>query len=93
MRVPAMVITPYAKHGYIDHQTLNFDAYDKFIEDDFLNGQRIDLRPTALLTRDQPSPRTRRRNVSKYATKVALRDQPWVTAPDSCSWSSVPFDA
>ncbi|HUY85465.1 MAG TPA: hypothetical protein VMU77_00005, partial [Acidimicrobiales bacterium] len=33
---------PYAKSGYIDHQTLSFDAYDKFIEDDFLNGQRID---------------------------------------------------
>ena len=37
-----MVISPYAKQGYIDHQTLSFDAYDKFIEDDFLNGQRID---------------------------------------------------
>ena len=42
LRVPAMVISPYAKKGYVDHQTLSFDAYDKFIEDDFLNGQRID---------------------------------------------------
>jgi phospholipase C len=42
LRVPAMVISPYAKSGYVDHQTLSFDAYDKFIEDDFLNGQRID---------------------------------------------------
>ena len=42
LRVPGIVISPYAKHGYIDHQTLSFDAYDKFIEDDFLNGQRID---------------------------------------------------
>jgi phospholipase C len=42
LRVPAMVISPYAKRGYIDHQTLSFDAYDKFIEDDFLHGQRID---------------------------------------------------
>jgi phospholipase C len=41
LRVPGMVISPYAKSGYIDHQTLSFDAYDKFIEDDFLNGQRI----------------------------------------------------
>jgi len=41
LRVPGIVISPYAKHGYIDHQTLSFDAYDKFIEDDFLNGQRI----------------------------------------------------
>ena len=42
LRVPSMVISPYAKAGYIDHQTLSFDAYDKFIEDDFLNGQRLD---------------------------------------------------
>jgi phospholipase C len=42
LRVPGLVISPYAKAGYIDHQTLSFDAYDKFIEDDFLNGQRID---------------------------------------------------
>lgn len=44
LRVPALIISPYAKRGYIDHQTLSFDAYDKFIEDDFLNGQRIDPR-------------------------------------------------
>ncbi len=41
LRVPGMVISPYAKKGYVDHQTLSFDAYDKFIEDDFLHGQRI----------------------------------------------------
>ena len=44
LRVPAIVISPYAKRGYVDHQTLSFDAYDKFIEDDFLGGQRIDPR-------------------------------------------------
>ncbi|MHB1550641.1 MAG: alkaline phosphatase family protein [Vulcanimicrobiaceae bacterium] len=42
IRVPAMVISPYARRGYIDHQTLSFDAYLRFIEDDFLNGERID---------------------------------------------------
>ena len=42
LRVPGLVISPYAKVGYIDHQTLSFDAYVKFIEDDFLNGQRLD---------------------------------------------------
>jgi phospholipase C len=42
MRVPALVISPYARQGYIDHQTLSFDAYVKFIEDDFLAGQRLD---------------------------------------------------
>ena len=42
LRVPGIVISPYARQGYIDHQTLSFDAYAKFIEDDFLGGQRID---------------------------------------------------
>jgi phospholipase C len=42
LRVPGLVIRPYAKRGSIDHQTLSFDAYLKFIEDDFLGGQRLD---------------------------------------------------
>src|SRR2546427_6806496 len=42
LRVPGLVISPYARRGYMDHQTLSFDAYVKFIEDDFLNGQRLD---------------------------------------------------
>jgi phospholipase C len=42
IRVPAMVISPYARTSFIDHQTLSHDAYNKFIEDDFLGGQRLD---------------------------------------------------
>jgi phospholipase C len=42
LRVPGLVISPYAKKGFIDHQTMSFDAYTKFIEDDFLGGQRLD---------------------------------------------------
>jgi phospholipase C len=42
LRVPSLVISPYAKRGFVDHQTLSFDAYLKFIEDDFLGGRRID---------------------------------------------------
>jgi phospholipase C len=42
LRVPAMVISPYARAGFVDHQVLSFDAYVKFIEDDFLGGQRLD---------------------------------------------------
>jgi phospholipase C len=42
LRVPALVISPYAKRGFIDHQVLSFDAYAKFIEDDFLGGRRLD---------------------------------------------------
>ncbi|MHB8659776.1 MAG: alkaline phosphatase family protein [Solirubrobacteraceae bacterium] len=41
IRVPAVVISPYARRGYIDHQTLSYDAYLKFIEDDFLHGARL----------------------------------------------------
>jgi phospholipase C len=40
-RVPGIVISPYASRGYIDHQQLSFDAFAKFIEDDFLGGQRL----------------------------------------------------
>ena len=42
LRVPGIVISPYAKQGFIDHQTLSFDAYTKFIEDDFLGSARLD---------------------------------------------------
>ena len=52
LRVPGIVISPYAKQGYIDHQTLSFDAYLKFIEDDFLGGSRIDPK-----TDGRPDPR------------------------------------
>jgi phospholipase C len=44
LRVPGLVISPYARKGYIDHQVLSFDAYLKFIEDDFLSGRRINPR-------------------------------------------------
>ena len=42
IRVPGLVISPYTKTGYIDHQNLSYDAYLKFIEDDFLGGARLD---------------------------------------------------
>ncbi|HTZ87104.1 MAG TPA: alkaline phosphatase family protein, partial [Solirubrobacteraceae bacterium] len=41
LRVPGIVISPYAKTGYIDSQRLSHDAYLKFIEDDFINRQRL----------------------------------------------------
>jgi phospholipase C len=52
LRVPALVISPYAKKGYVDHQILSQDAYLKFIEDDFLGGARIDPK-----TDGRPDPR------------------------------------
>ena len=60
LRVPGLVISAYARKGYIDHQTLSFDAYLKFIEDDFLGGQRLDPK-----TDGRPDPRpTVRENVA-----------------------------
>ena len=52
LRVPGLVISPYARQGFIDHQVLSFDAYLKFIEDDFLGGARIDPK-----TDGRPDPR------------------------------------
>jgi phospholipase C len=52
IRVPALVISPWVKAGTIDHQVLSFDAYLKFIEDLFLDGQRLDPR-----TDGRPDPR------------------------------------
>jgi len=46
------VISPYARKGLVDHQTLSFDAYVKFIEDDFLGGRRLDPK-----TDGRPDPR------------------------------------
>jgi phospholipase C len=58
-RVPSLVISPYARRGFIDHQTLSFDAINKFIEDDFLGGQRLD---PATDGRPDPRPDVRENN-------------------------------
>ncbi len=52
IRVPGLLISPYARRGHIDHQILSHDAYVKFIEDDFLGGRRLDPR-----TDGRPDPR------------------------------------
>lgn len=52
LRVPGLVISPYARAGMIDHQTLSFDAFLRFIEDDFLAGQRLNPK-----TDGRPDPR------------------------------------
>jgi phospholipase C len=62
LRVPGLVISPYARKGFIDHQTLSFDAYLKLIEDVYLNGQRIDPQ-----TDGRPDPRS---DVRENATQL-----------------------
>ncbi|MEA2146016.1 MAG: hypothetical protein QOG59_1603, partial [Solirubrobacteraceae bacterium] len=59
MRVPGIVISPYAKAGVVDHQILSHDAYNKFIEDDFLGGQRLN---PATDGRPDPRPTVREAN-------------------------------
>jgi phospholipase C len=67
LRVPGMVISPYARRGFIDHQVLSFDAYVKFIEDDFLGGQRLDP-----VTDGRPDPRPSVRENMAILGNVAL---------------------
>ena len=42
MRVPLIVISPYARKGWIDHDVLTSDAILKFVEDDFIGSLRLD---------------------------------------------------
>ena len=66
LRVPGLVISPYAKKGYIDHQILSFDAYAKFIEDDFMNGARLSPKRDG---RPDPRPDVRE-NASKLGNLI-----------------------
>jgi phospholipase C len=52
LRVPGIVISPYARRRFIDHQILSHDNYSKFIEDDFLGAARLDPK-----TDGRPDPR------------------------------------
>ena len=66
LRVPGLVISPYARRGYVDHQILSQDAYLKFIEDDFLHGQRINPK-----TDGRPDPRPDVRENAKILGNLA----------------------
>jgi phospholipase C len=62
-----MVISPYAKHGFVDHQNLSHDAYLKLVEDDFLGGARLNSR-----TDGRPDPRPNvRENASQLGNLAA----------------------
>jgi len=76
LRVPGLVISAYARKGYIDHQILSHDAYVKFIEDDFLNGDRLDPK-----TDGRPDPRA---SVAEAAAQLGdLREDFDFTQPPS----------
>jgi phospholipase C len=46
LRVPGLLISPWAKAGTIDHALYSFDSYATFIENEFMGGAR--LNPAAL---------------------------------------------
>jgi Phosphoesterase family len=66
LRVPGIVISPYARRHFVDHQLLNHDAFVKFIEDRFLGGERLNPR-----TDGRPDPRPRVREVAKKLGNLA----------------------
>jgi phospholipase C len=75
IRVPGLVISPFARQGYIDHQVLSHDAYNKFIEDDFLGGQRLN---PATDGRPDPRPDVRESNplLGELSTDFDFNQQP-----------------
>jgi phospholipase C len=42
LRVPGLIISPWVKAGTIDHQVMSFDAYNRLVEDLFLDSERMD---------------------------------------------------
>jgi phospholipase C len=75
LRVPGLLISPYAKRGFIDHQTLSFDAYVKFIENDFLGGQRLNPRTDGRPDR-RPDVRERAPILGDIADAFDFRQKP-----------------
>jgi phospholipase C len=42
IRVPSLLISPYAKKGFVDHRGYSFDSFLRLIEDRFLGSARLD---------------------------------------------------
>ena len=77
IRVPGLVISPYAKKGFIDHQTLSFDSSLKFIEDDFLSPERLDPKTDG---RPDPRPTIRETEPILGDVRAGLRFLPRTTS-------------
>ena len=93
LRVPGLVISPYARKGRIDHTRLSFDSYLKLIEDRFLNGQRLnprtDGRPDSRPTVREHFANSLVRNAFDFSQSprapLVLDPWPW---PEDEPWSS-----
>jgi phospholipase C len=73
IRVPAMVISPYARRGFIDHGTLSSDSYLQFIEDDFMSKERLNPKTDG---RPDPRPDVRERLAGNIARDFNFNQKP-----------------
>jgi phospholipase C len=73
LRVPGLVISPYAKAGYVDHTTVSFDSYLRLIEDRFLGGERLD---PATMSRPDSRPTVRERSAGPLRNAFDFTQEP-----------------
>jgi phospholipase C len=73
LRVPGLVISPWAKPGSIDHATLSFDSYLRLIEDRFLDGERLD---PATMSRPDSRPTVRERDANPLRHAFDFSQEP-----------------
>jgi phospholipase C len=68
LRVPGLLISAYARQGYIDHHTLSIDSYATLFEDLFMDGARLE--PKKLGNPDhRPTIRDKVRFVTRFNGK------------------------
>jgi phospholipase C len=84
LRVPGLIISPFAKKGFVDHHVLSFDSFLRFIEDDFLAGARLDPR-----TNGRPDPRPSVREASPTLGDLS-RDFEFSTTPTTARRDTTP---
>jgi len=63
--VPMLLISPWARIGYIDHRTLSDDSFLKFIEDLYMGGSRLDP-----ATDGRPDPRPDVREAASWTNDL-----------------------
>ncbi len=69
LRVPGLLISPFAKRGLIDHNVLSTNSYATFFEDLFMGGARLE--PAALGAPDsRPDIRDKLRNVTFVGGRI-----------------------
>ncbi len=88
LRVPGIMISPYARSGTIDHQLLSLDLYATFVEDLFLGGARLD--PVAL---GNPDTRPTIRDALTSATFLDGHSEPIGNLMNEFDFTQAPMPA